>query len=103
MSLQTEAQTQGLQPYNGTSCASACSITIDGMQGAAVPADSGNSSYLCVPVSETALLNRFGQTSNSGSSTQCVINSGTVATASAQFSCFCLFSTDVLPTSRRLV
>ena len=99
--MQTQSQTQGLEPYSGTECGQACQISIDGLMGASVPADNSSSSYVCVPLSETSLFNRFGHTVNTTTGESCVIAEGAVSVPSDQFSCFCLFTAPVASSRRR--
>ena len=101
LAMQTVAQTQGLQPYNGTACATTCAITIDGLTGSSVAADAQGSSSVCLPISETSLLNRFGHTVNTTAGGQaCVINTNDQPFIAAQFSCFCLFTAPATATAR---
>lgn len=101
--LQTQAQTQGLQPYNGTACSQSCAITIDGLTGSAVAVDKAGTSYVCLPLSETSLLNRFGHTVSGSGDEQCVFNDGNQSKAADSFSCFCIFTTPVAAARRRLM
>lgn len=103
MSLQTQAQTQGLQPYNGTACSSACKITIDGLSGSSVAADASGSSYVCLPLSETSKLNRFGHTVNTTTGTSCAFDQDNQSVAADSFSCFCLFTAPVAAARRHLL
>ena len=100
--MQTQAQTQGLQPFNGTACSASCAITIDGLKGSSVAADAAGTSNICVPISETSLLNRFGHTvQTSTGSEACIINGNGQSMVADRFSCFCLFTAPTATARRR--
>jgi len=100
--MQTESQTQGLQPFNGTACSASCAITIDGLTGSSVTADAAGVSNICVPISETSLLNRFGHTvKTSAGGEACIIDGNDVSMIADSFSCFCLFTAPTATARRR--